>query len=61
MSERRKTVVAAAVLAASVGVYAELAYQEKLKEKKQLDELRGAPPAPASSVPRPPGSSEHPK
>ncbi len=37
MSERRKTFIAAAVLAAAVGVYLEISYQQKLKEKGQTD------------------------
>jgi hypothetical protein len=61
MSERRKTLVAAAALAAAVGVYMEVSYQEKLREqaKKPLDAK--AAPAPASSVPRPPGTINPPK
>lgn len=31
--ERRKTLIALAVLAAAIGVYVEISYQQKLKEK----------------------------
>jgi len=56
MSERRKTLLAAALLAAAVGVYLEVSYQEKLRTEAQQ---RGTEPAasPASSVPRPPKST----
>jgi hypothetical protein len=33
MSERQKTMIAAAVLAAAIGVYLEISFQQKLKEK----------------------------
>jgi hypothetical protein len=47
MSERGKTLVAAAVLAAAVGVYLEISYQVKLKEKAERHEL--GVPLPSSS------------
>jgi hypothetical protein len=37
MSERGKTLVAAAVLAAAIGVYLEISYQQKLKDKGLQD------------------------
>jgi len=37
MSERRKTLIALAVLAAAIGVYVEVSYQQKLKEKGIVD------------------------
>ncbi len=47
MSERGKTLVAAAVLAAAVGVYLEISYQQKLKEKGIQDPALS--PAPSST------------
>ncbi len=46
--------MAAAALAAAVGVYAEISYHENLKERARLQELRGLehPAAPAASTAR---------
>jgi hypothetical protein len=43
--DRRKTLIALAVLAAAIGVYAELAYQQKLKEKGIPDPTFAPAPA----------------
>jgi hypothetical protein len=43
--ERRKTMIALAVLAAAIGVYAEISYQQKLKEKGVPDPTFAPAPA----------------
>jgi hypothetical protein len=43
--DRRKTMIALAVLAAAVGVYAEITYQQKLKEKGIPDPTFAPAPA----------------
>jgi hypothetical protein len=48
MSERRKTLVAAAVLAAAVGVYVEMSYQDKLREEARRRQYFPVPSASAS-------------
>jgi hypothetical protein len=57
MADKEKTFILAAALAAAVGVYAEMSYQDKLKEAARLRELRAAPlpagsPDPALAEPR---------
>ncbi|HVW24886.1 MAG TPA: hypothetical protein VHC69_05920 [Polyangiaceae bacterium] len=43
--EKRKTLIALAVLAAAIGVYVEISYQQKLKEKGISDPAFSPPAA----------------
>jgi len=47
MSERGKTMVALAVLAAAIGVYLEISYQAKLKASGKTDPALSPLPAPS--------------
>ena len=42
MADQRKTFIVLATIAAAVGVYAEMSYQEKLKDADELRALRAA-------------------
>ncbi|HEX7668327.1 MAG TPA: hypothetical protein VF395_02030 [Polyangiaceae bacterium] len=49
MTDNRKTIVAAGVLAAAVGVYLEISFREKVEIAERARRLSGAPSASASA------------
>lgn len=58
MNDNQKTVVAAAVLAAAVGVYMEISYQEKLRSearRRAFQPSASASASASSSAPTAPG------
>ena len=54
MTDNGKTFVAAGVLAAAVGVYLEISFQQKLKTAERMRQVPGAPSASVERPKRPP-------
>jgi hypothetical protein len=62
LTDNRKTIVAAGVLAAAVGVYLEISFQEKLKTTERAGQASGvARPSPSASASTAPSASAPPQ